>query len=76
MILNFGKKIYFTLLCVYFSMEIQPKLSHLTTSSFEDFHLVSAAGYFILLLTGSRTPLVKRCVGNKRLAIDTELVYS
>ena len=58
-------------------MEIQPKLSHLTTSSFEDFHLVSAASYFILLLTGSRTPLVmKRCVGNKRLAIDTELVYS
>ena len=42
-------------------MEIQPKLSHLTPSSFEDFHLVSTAGYFILLLTGSRTPLVKRC---------------
>ena len=41
-------------------MEIQPKLSHLTPSSFEDFHLVSAAGYFILLLTGSQTPLVMK----------------
>ena len=41
-------------------MEIQPKFSHLTPSSFEDFHLVSAAGYFILLLTGSRTPFVMK----------------
>ena len=58
-------------------MEIQPKLSHLATSSFEDFHLVSAAGYFILLLTGSRTPLVMKRfdVGDKALIYCAITLY-